>query len=138
MNDIDIREMVHLDSRGMLVSFQYPDSVPFEIKRVFYVHFSGKNVVRGNHANRNTKEMLISVIGNFKITFDFGYGIETKFLRSEKNAILVPEMTWVSQESLDENGVLLVLCSTVYESDQIRDYNKYREMRNERNESTSN
>ena len=40
------------DDRGHLVIVEAYKDTPFDIKRVFYIYGSDKDVVRGQHANR--------------------------------------------------------------------------------------
>ena len=42
------------DERGNLVVVEGEQDIPFEIKRVFYIYGSDSEVVRGQHANRNS------------------------------------------------------------------------------------
>ena len=42
------------DERGKLVVIEGNESIPFEIKRVFYIYGSDPTVVRGQHANRES------------------------------------------------------------------------------------
>ena len=55
------------DERGHLVVVEGEKDIPFEIKRVFYIYGSDKNVVRGKHANRKTEFVLINVAGKSKV-----------------------------------------------------------------------
>ena len=40
------------DERGKLVVIEGKQDIPFDIKRAFYIFGSDKDVVRGQHANR--------------------------------------------------------------------------------------
>ena len=50
INMLDFPQMG--DERGHLVIVESGREIPFEIKRVFYIYGSGRDVVRGQHANR--------------------------------------------------------------------------------------
>ena len=43
------------DERGKLVVIEGNDSIPFDIKRVFYIYGSDPDVVRGQHANKESE-----------------------------------------------------------------------------------
>ena len=60
------------DERGHLVIVEGNQDIPFDIKRVFYIYGSDKNVVRGKHANYRTEFMLINVAGTSKVRVDDG------------------------------------------------------------------
>ena len=51
------------DDRGHLVIVEGNRDIPFEIKRVFYIYGSDRDVIRGRHANYNTEFVLINEIG---------------------------------------------------------------------------
>ena len=60
------------DDRGHLVIVEGDQDIPFEIKRVFYIYGSDKDVIRGRHANYNTEFVLINVAGTSKVKVDDG------------------------------------------------------------------
>ena len=55
------------DERGRLVIVEGAKDVPFEIKRIFYIYGSDRDVVRGKHANRDSEFVLINVSGTSKV-----------------------------------------------------------------------
>lgn len=57
----------HGDERGHLVVIEGNQDIPFNIKRAFYIYGSDSAVVRGKHANRKTKFVLINVAGKSKV-----------------------------------------------------------------------
>lgn len=61
------------DKRGKLVVVEGNQAIPFEIKRVFYIYDSDEDVVRGQHANRESEFILINVSGKSKVRIDNGF-----------------------------------------------------------------
>ena len=57
----------HGDERGHLVVLEGEKDIPFDIKRVFYIYGSDREVVRGQHANRKSEFVLINVSGTSKV-----------------------------------------------------------------------
>ena len=55
------------DNRGVLTPLQYPDDIPFEIKRVYYIYDVQKGVERGFHSHRDLEQILIALGGDIKI-----------------------------------------------------------------------
>lgn len=50
------------DERGNLVVIEGDGAdIPFDIKRVFYIYGSDPEVVRGQHANRETEFLLVKI-----------------------------------------------------------------------------
>lgn len=112
------------DERGHLVIVEGMQDVPFEIKRIFYIYGSDTSVVRGQHANRRTKFVLINVAGQSKVKVLDGKGNEAVFsLNRPHTGIYLPTMVWKDMYDFSPDSVLLVLASEHYDPDEyIRDY----------------
>lgn len=64
------------DERGHLVIIEGSQDIPFDIKRAFYIFGSDRDVIRGQHANRDTQFVLINVAGTSKVKVKDGEGNE--------------------------------------------------------------
>ena len=118
----------HGDERGHLVIAEGGGTnVPFDIKRVFYIYGSDKDVVRGQHANRKTEFVLINVAGSSKVRVKDGEGNEAVFLLQRPHTgLYLPTMVWKDMFDFSSDSVLLVLASEHYDSTEyIRDYDAY-------------
>ena len=115
------------DERGHLVIAEGEKDVPFEIKRVFYIYGSDAEVVRGQHANRESEFVLINVAGTSKVKVKDGEGNEAIFcLNRPHTGIYLPTMVWKDMYDFSEDSVLLVLASTHYNPDEyIREYDSF-------------
>lgn len=114
------------DERGHLVVVEGSNDVPFEIARIFYIYESDKNVIRGQHANRNSEFVLINVSGTSKVKVDTGTHTEIFELNEPHTGIYIPKMVWKDMYDFSEDSVLLVLSNIKYDPDEyIRDYDKY-------------
>lgn len=115
------------DERGHLVIVEGENDVPFEIKRVFYIYGSEKDVVRGQHANRESEFVLINVAGKSKVKVKDGEGNEAIYcLNRPHTGIYLPTMVWKDMYDFTPDSVLLVLASTHYNADEyIRDYDEF-------------
>ena len=115
------------DERGHLVIVEGMKDIPFEIKRVFYIYGSDKNVVRGQHANRRTEFVLINVAGTSKVKVKDGLGKEKVFsLNRAHIGVYLPQMVWKDMYDFSEDSVLLCLASEHYDSGEyIRDYSQF-------------
>ena len=69
------------DERGHLVIIEGMEDIPFDIKRIFYIYGSDKDVIRGQHANRKSEFLLINVAGTSKVRVRDGKGNEAVFSR---------------------------------------------------------
>ena len=119
------------DERGKLVVIEGNDSIPFDIKRVFYIYGSDATVVRGQHANRISQFVLINVAGTSKVRITDGNEEFIVELNRPMMGVYIPSMVWKDMYDFSADSVLLVLASTHYDgSEYIRDYDEYiREMK---------
>ena len=93
------------DERGKLVVVEGDRDIPFDIQRVFYIYGSDSEVVRGQHANRESEFVLINPM----------------------MGLYIPTMVWKDMYDFSEDSILLVLASTHYNgSEYIRDYEEYK------------
>lgn len=117
------------DERGHLVIVEGNQDIPFEIKRVFYIYGSDRDVIRGRHANYNTEFVLVNVAGTSKVKVDDGVEQRIFSLDRPHTGIFLPRMVWKDMYDFSEDSVLLVLASEHYdEKEYIRDYGKYLEV----------
>ena len=114
------------DDRGHLVIVEGNRDIPFEIKRVFYIYGSDRDVIRGRHANYNTEFVLINVAGTSKVKVDDGTNHKIFSLDRPHTGIFLPKMVWKDMYDFSEDSVLLVLASEHYDAEEyIRDYEQY-------------
>ena len=115
------------DERGHLVIVEGMQDIPFEIKRIFYIYGSDTTVVRGQHANKESKFVLINVSGQSKVKVKDGKGNEAVFsLNRPHTGIYLPQMVWKDMYDFSEDSVLLCLASEHYKAEEyIRDYDEF-------------
>jgi len=114
------------DDRGSLVALEANESVPFDIKRVYYIFGTKEGVSRGFHAHRNLKQIAICVTGSCRFVVDDGYKREEIVLDSSNKGLVIDDLTWREMHDFSPDCVLLVLASEYYdESDYIRDYDEF-------------
>ena len=115
------------DARGQLVVIEGLEDVPFEIKRIFYIYGSDREVIRGRHANRKSQFVLINLGGSCKVKVLDGLGNEAVFvLNRPHTGIFLPEMVWKEMYDFSENSILLCLASEHYDAQEyIRDYEEF-------------
>ena len=134
MNNMDKVKMIEFpefgDDRGRLVVVEGNKDIPFDIKRMFYIYGSDKDVVRGQHANRKSEFVLINVAGTSKVAVKDGLGNEMIFcLNRPRTGIYLPVMVWKDMYDFSEDSVLLCLSSEHYDADEyIKDYDEYSEL----------
>ena len=115
------------DERGNLVVIEGGGmDIPFEIQRVFYIYASDADVVRGQHANRETDFLLVNVSGSSKVRIDNGEESVVVELNKPRMGVYIPNMVWKDMYDFSEDSVLLVLASRHYDgAEYIRNYEDY-------------
>lgn len=116
------------DERGSLVALEAEKTVPFAIKRVYYIFGTQQGVARGFHAHRQLKQVAICITGKCKIILDDGKKREEAWLGSSTKGLLIGDLVWREMHEFSADCVLLVLASEHYdEADYIRDYDEFLE-----------
>lgn len=117
----------HGDERGNLVVVEGEKDIPFAIQRVFYIYGSDPDIVRGQHANRNSEFVLINVAGRSKVKVMDGLGNEVVFsLNRPRTGVYIPTMVWKEMYDFSPDAVLLCLASEHYdETEYIRDFDEF-------------
>ncbi len=114
------------DERGSLVVAEGSSDIPFEIKRVFYMYGSDKNIVRGRHANRHSEFVLINVAGQSKVRLDDGFSTRIVELDKPRMGLYMAPMIWKDMYDFSEDSVLLCLSSRHYDAGEyIRNYDEF-------------
>ena len=114
------------DDRGSLVALEAEKTVPFGIKRVYYIFGTQQGVARGFHAHHNLKQVAVCVTGKCRMILDDGKNSEEAWLDSPTKGLLIGYLIWREMHDFSEDCVLLVLASEHYdEADYIRDYDAF-------------
>jgi UDP-2-acetamido-3-amino-2,3-dideoxy-glucuronate N-acetyltransferase len=120
------------DLRGSLIAFEF-DRLPFEPKRIFAVFGVPTREVRGEHAHRQTHQLLVALQGTVGCIADDGEGRQDFRLDRPEVALYLPPMTWGTQYNYSADCVLLVIASHPYSPDDyIRDYEVFLAEKHER------
>lgn len=114
------------DERGSLVALEAMKNIPFEIKRVYYISDTRKDVIRGFHAHKKLEQVLICVNGSCKIGLDDGKEKEEVLLDKSNVGLYLESGIWRTMYDFSDGAVLLVLASELYdELDYIRNYDHF-------------
>lgn len=116
------------DHRGQLIAIESNKQIPFEIKRVFYIYGTQTGIPRGNHSHYSTKQYLIAVNGECKVTLDDGAEKVTYHLNAPNKGLLQDALVWGTMHDFSDDCVLLVFADSYYDSaDYITDYKEFTE-----------
>ena len=101
------------DARGTLTAIESTRTVPFEIKRVFYLTDVASN--RAGHAHRDTHQVVISLSGSFNVEVSDGRHNRTFSLDRWDKGLYLPPMIFVRLTDFSSGAVMLALASTHYD-----------------------
>lgn len=126
---VEMKFYTHGDARGQLVALESSSSeVPFEVKRVYYIYDTTPGTIRGNHAHKSLKQVLICISGACTITCEMPDGsISEHRLDWPDRGVLIEGLVWRQMKEFSKDAVLMVLASEHYdEGDYIRDYENFK------------
>lgn len=105
----------HVESDGRLVVAEtQTNSIPFEVKRVFWVRDVADGASRGNHATKETKLILFPVTGSCDVIVNDGENEETFHLDDPTKGLFIDAMVWRSMRNFKDGCVLEALCDRHY------------------------
>lgn len=114
------------DYNGFLTAIEGNISIPFEIKRLFYIFDTKKGVVRGQHANLNSQFVLVSIEGDCKVLADNGREKETFILDRPYKGLFLEKLVWKDMFDFSPDCILLVISDCIYDpSEYIRNYDDF-------------
>jgi dTDP-4-dehydrorhamnose 3,5-epimerase-like enzyme len=117
------------DDRGILTAVEACADVPFEIRRVFFLHGVRAGASRAGHAHRWSRQLLVPVAGHFRVEVADAGTSESYQLADSHRGLFIPPLLWVSLDSFSANAVCLVLTDTPFDAaEYIRDWNEFVEL----------
>ena len=124
LDEIKLIELPKIeDARGNLSFIQAPDTLPFELKRTYWIYDVAGGNSREGHAFRSQEEVIVALSGSFDVVLDDGVNRRRYHLCRSYYGLYVPRMIWREMDNFSTNSVALVLSSTCYdEADYITDY----------------
>ena len=116
------------DARGVLTAVEAGTEIPFDIRRVFFLHDIRGD--RGGHAHRATRQLLVAVAGAFTVEVSDGADSVTHVLRDPHRALYVPPLLWVRLHDFEPGAVCLVLADVRFaDSEYLRDWDEFVRLR---------
>lgn len=121
----------HSNRRGNLTVVENGKTLPFDVKRVYYLYDVPGGESRGAHAHRELEQFIVAASGSFTVTLDDGKCKRSFFLNRPYQGIYVKPGMWRTLDDFSSGAVCMVLASDVYRvEDYIRDYDEFIEYRN--------
>ena len=123
IQQIDIPKIENTEGNIAIIE---KNTIPFEIKRVYYLFDIPSSAHRGGHAHKNLNQILIALSGSFDVILKDGISTQTITLNKPDKGLLITTNIWRELENFSSGAVCLVLASDVFdEDDYIRDFDFY-------------
>ena len=116
----------HSERKGNLTVIENGKTLPFDVKRVYYLYDVPGGENRGAHAHKDLSQLIIAASGSFTVTLNDGKCKRSFFLNRPYQGLYVKPGIWRDIEDFSSGAVCLVLASDVYKKeDYIRDYEEF-------------
>lgn len=111
------------DERGKLISLEGGKSIPFEIRRVYWIYDTLPDSDRGFHAHKDLEQVIVAMDGACEFVLDDGKKREVVRLNRPDIALYIGKNMWREMKHFSYGCKLMVIASEYYdEKEYIRDY----------------
>ncbi len=116
----------HSDRKGNLTVVENEITLPFDVKRVYYLYDVPGGESRGSHAHKALEQLIVAASGSFTVTLDDGKNKKSFFLNRPYMGLYIKPGMWRDLDDFSSGAVAMVLASEVYQAeDYIRDYDAF-------------
>lgn len=120
----------HSNRKGNLTVVENGKTLPFDVKRVYYLYDVPGGESRGAHAHRDLEQFIVAASGSFRVTLDDGNCKRSFVLNRPYQGLYVKPGMWRDLDDFSSGAVCMVMASEVYTAeDYIRDYDEFIEFR---------
>lgn len=121
----------HHHEKGNISVVENGLTIPFDIRRTYYLYDVPGGESRGGHAHKALQQLIIAASGSFDVVLDDGK-IKRRFtLNRPYQGLLVVPGIWRELDDFSSGAVCLVMASLPYdENDYIRDYQEFIKYKN--------
>ena len=116
------------DERGAISVMD--KELPFQVKRVFWLHHIVEGKDRGAHALLDSNEIMVAVHGSFVVDLDDTVNKVSILLDDPSKGLIIRPGIWFRTHSYKKEGISLILAEEEYARDRYTyDYNEYIKLR---------
>ena len=118
------------DERGSISVMD--KELPFDVKRVFWLHHIAEGKDRGAHALLDSSEIMVAIHGSFVVDLDDTENKVSLLLDDPGKGFMIRPGIWFRTHSYKEDGVSLIPASEEYARDKYTyDYKVFKQLRTE-------
>ena len=116
------------DERGAISVLD--KELPFQVRRVFWLHHIKDGKDRGAHALLDSSEIMVAVHGSFIVDLDDTMNKTSILLDDPSKGLVIKPGVWFRTHSYKKDGVSLILAEEEYARDKYTyDYEEYKRLR---------
>ena len=117
-----------VEESGSLGVIELGDQLDFAVKRVFFLRNLKQDTVRGMHAHKELKQIIVCLNGSFTIDLDNGLECRSVDMKADEKCLYVDGKVWREMSNFSKHAVMMVLCDREYRYDEVvRDYTLFKE-----------
>lgn len=122
----------HSQRKGDISVVENGETVPFDVKRIYYLYDVPGGESRGSHGHKHLQQLILAASGAFTVTLDDGENKKAFTLNRPYQGLLIKSGIWRTLDDFSSGSVCLVMASEKYdETDYIRDYDEFLKFRKE-------
>lgn len=115
------------DEHGALSFMEAGRTIPFEIRRIYYIYDVSVGEVRGHHAHRRLHQAMWCPSGSVEIFLDDGTERSAVMLDTPERIVVLRPGVWRDYVFHRADSTLCVAASDYYdENDYVRDRDEFR------------
>ncbi len=117
--------------KGNITVVENNKTLPFNVKRIYYLYDIPGGENRGGHAHKNLYQLVVAASGSFDVILDDGKVKRTVTLNRPYHCLHIVPGIWRELVNFSSGSICLVMASEVYqEEDYIREYNCFINFKN--------
>lgn len=117
------------DERGAISVMD--KELPFQVRRVFWLHHIADGKDRGEHALLDSTEIIVAVHGSFVVDLDDIVNKTSVLLDSSDKGLVIRPGIWFRTHSYKDYGVSLILAEEEYAREKYTyNYDEFKRLRN--------
>lgn len=116
----------HHHKKGNITVVENNKTVPFEMKRAYYLYDVPGGEARGGHAHKDLYQLIVAASGSFDVVLNDGNVKRTFTLNRPYHGVYVVPGIWRELNNFSSGAVCLVMASHPFDKDDyIREYDEY-------------